>query len=376
MIYNAMELNEKPKKSKRIFYFDALRAFAAIAVILFHVGTRLLDPYFFHFVLESPTNWLMADILKTFFRCGVDIFLMLSGALSLGRDWEVGPFLKKRLTRITAPFVFWGIVLSIIAIAVSFYYPVAIPFFSTQDVVASFNIYTFLTYLYNSFMAINYGFSPYWFFWMILGTYLMMPFLNRWLCNTSFKEIELFLGIWLITCIFDRTLLIPFPVNLYYISGPIGMVVLGYYLRHSPRKIFTKTSVAVKLILISAISAVLVSTLLSSNTELYFFDRYSIFLVTEVTGIFLLFKNYKCHFDFFKNPDGIFRKAVFSIAKYSYGFYLIHMPILTLILVFTMDFLRYKQLAFVLFVGSLFISWFVMAVLNRVPYLNSIIGAK
>lgn len=35
-------VNVGKKKSKRIFYFDALRALAIIAVIAFHTSTRLV----------------------------------------------------------------------------------------------------------------------------------------------------------------------------------------------------------------------------------------------------------------------------------------------------------------------------------------------
>ena len=51
--------------------------------------------------------------MGTFFRCGVDIFLMLSGALSLGRIWDIKSFLGKRLPRIVEPFLFWLFVIGI-----------------------------------------------------------------------------------------------------------------------------------------------------------------------------------------------------------------------------------------------------------------------
>lgn len=89
-----MNVTNTKKKSKRIFYFDALRAFAIISVILFHTvnvcGNLVLSQ---QAILSY--NWWITDIGKTCLRCGVDTFLMLSGALSLGRDWEILPFLKK-----------------------------------------------------------------------------------------------------------------------------------------------------------------------------------------------------------------------------------------------------------------------------------------
>lgn len=46
------------------------------------------------------------------FRFGVPLFLMLAGALSLGKNWTIKSFLKKRIPRIVPPFLFWGIILT------------------------------------------------------------------------------------------------------------------------------------------------------------------------------------------------------------------------------------------------------------------------
>ena len=54
------------------------------------------------------------------FRFGVPLFLMLAGALSLGRDWDIKTFLGKRLPRIIEPFIFWGLILSALVISCSY----------------------------------------------------------------------------------------------------------------------------------------------------------------------------------------------------------------------------------------------------------------
>lgn len=84
------------KKSKRIFYFDALRALAIITVITFHVGLRTKGLISYSPGVIPPFRWIFTDFMLNPMRCGVDIFLMLSGALSLGRDWETFGFLKKK----------------------------------------------------------------------------------------------------------------------------------------------------------------------------------------------------------------------------------------------------------------------------------------
>ena len=130
---------------------------------------------------------------------------------------------------------------------------------------------------------------------------------------------------------------------------------------------------------ISAALMILVSYLLSDTTEIYYFSRYSIFLAFESAGLFIIFKNFSqlnLNFKFLKNPDGIFRKSVFSIAKYSYGIYLIHQVIMCIIFLLLIKVLNFGLLAIVLFVGGLVISIVILAVLNRVPHLKNYIGAK
>lgn len=359
-------------KSKRIFYFDALRAMAIFAVIIFHlfndVNGLILNEYN---ILSF--NWIFTDIMGTCFRFGVDLFLMLSGALSLGRVWDIKSFLGKRIPRIVAPFLFWGFILTLILFLISSYFPDFINLFDSYDLIG------FLTYLYQAYLAKTPGFYQYWFFWMILGTYLIMPIFNKWLFNADLKEAEYFLVIWLITCIFDYTLNIECPVKLSYFSGPIGMVVLGYYLRHTKRKIFNNPYVAILITVISVLLLVYISYLNSTVESIYIFERYNILIAIEVTGVFLLFKNFS-KFNFknrlLTSNESIFRKIIFSIAKYSYGIYLVHRVILVLAYKLLYDILPYKILVITLFISAVCISWFILAILNRIPYINQVIGAK
>ena len=255
-------------------------------------------------------------------------------------------------------------------------YVLGIPHF-----VESFTIENILHYIYGAFNATSYGFGPYWFFWMILGTYLIMPIFNKWLLYANLEEAEYFLVFWLISCIFDFTINYPFPVKISYFSGPIGMVVLGYYLRHTQRRIFKNKLLPFLLLFGGMICVIYCSYLFSSPTHLFKFERYSIFIAMEVTGIFLIFKNY-LDIDFNDNMPKftlIIKKAIDSIAKYSYGFYLIHLPLMTIIIaILKINSLYYgyfSRFAY-LFVSTLCISWIVMAIFNRISKINQIIGAK
>lgn len=368
--------NAATKKKKRIFYFDALRALAITAVILFHSAVRMkFHIWSFHGDLFN-FNWLYGDFFWACMIIGVDLFLMLSGALSLGRDWSIKSFLGRRLPRIVGPFLFWAITLCSFIVLLQWQFP------DLLQVLDSFTINEYLKFIYSAIMYKSPYFAPYWFFWMILGTYLIMPVFNKWLLHADLKEAEYFLAIWLISCLFDYTLNTAFPVKISYFAGPIGMVVLGYYLRYTDRKIFSNLYIPIILIILGMIGALYGSYLYTTPDVLFKFDRYSIFLVMEVTGVFLLYRNLSnvnLNIGFFSNPDGIFRKSVFSIAKYSYGFYLIHQAIMDLIikaLKYFDLFNGYKLLLLFIFVSTFIVSWIVMAVFNRIPYVNRVIGAK
>lgn len=365
-------------KSKRIFYFDALRALAIISVITFHVFGSTNGFATKEFITGPTLNWIV-DCFIGSSNIGVDLFLMLSGALSLGRVWDIKTFLGKRLPRITAPFLFWGLLLGTIMFLSAFYSPNLLS--TAMPSVSEISIYNFLAYLYDVFMSVNAGTSQYWFFWMILGTYLIMPVLNKWLLHSDLYEAEYFLFFWIIACIFESTLHLQFPIKIDYFAGTIGLVVLGYYLRHTERKLLNNVYFDLFLVIFGCVASIFMIYLAFTPGDIYLHpnDRLNIFNVIKVIGIFLLFKNFgkfNLNLEILSKPIGIFKKAVFSIAKYSYGMYLNHMFMMFVIINYTIHQYEYLPYITILIVGTFAFSWLAMTLLNRIPYLNQVIGAK
>ena len=367
--------------TKRIFYFDALRALAILSVILIHLYTLTRGYVLGGYGTIPSFEWIYTQFIGNSFRIGVDLFLVLSGALSLGRDWDIKSFLSRRLPRIIAPFLFWGFSLSVLLISLSFFFNY--PYLKT------FDLWSILNFIYNAYMAKSIGFAPYWFFWMILGTYLIMPIFNRWIRHCDLGELEYFLAIWLVTCLFTFTLKKDFPINLAGFASPIGLVVLGYYLRYTDRKILNNPYFDIFLIAASSALMLSFSYIFSTSTSFYNFDRYSFLTAIEVIGVVLLFKNFDklgimdsikkksilCKL--FIDKDSIFKRGCFTLAKYSYGIYLIHTAILS-IMYRTFDYSRFNYTSYflTLFILDVLLSLLLMAILNRVPYINRLIGAK
>ena len=289
----------------------------------------------------------------------------------MGRDWEIRPFLSKRIPRIVYPFVFWNAIFIII-----FIFLAKIDFMS---VVKAYDFDYLFHFVIKALTGDVYGFNPNWFFWMILGTYLIMPIFNRWLYHSDLKEAEYFLVIWLITCIFAFTLNKKFPIKLTYFISPIGLVVAGYYLRHTERKFLNNPYLALVVLIITASISVYIGYLRSTPTNLSCFHRYSIFNTVIAICVFIIYKNFskfniKVHF---KKLESLFRKLVAALAKYSYGMYLVHYPIIFISKHFLpVNTMPYGLLIVVSVLIGMFGSMAILAVLNRVPYINEIIGAK
>ena len=152
----------------RIAYYDNLRVLAIFGIIAIHVfqlwhhGEQVNGMYIFMFV--------------EIFRYAVPIFLMLSGALLLNRDIDLNYFLRHKLTRIAYPFIFYSIISFVLSLI--------------SDKPFSFNI-----------------FANYWYFWMILGVYLAVPIINKFIQHASVREIEYFLLIFLFAAIFYQLVL-------------------------------------------------------------------------------------------------------------------------------------------------------------------------
>ena len=195
---------------------------------------------------------------------------------------------------------------------------------------------------------------------MIFGVYLILPIFNKWILNSDLKELEYFLSIWLITCLFNFTLEKSFPVDLSYFTSPIGFVILGYYLRHTKRKVLNNPYIA--------------SIILTTPDKLYNFNKYSIFTTIIGASLFILFKNYyKFQIKFEQKK---IRKFTSLLAKYSYGIYIIHNPLIYMIFyIIPVNTIGYYPTILLIYLSAIFIPLVILMFLNKIPFLNRIIGS-
>ena len=84
-------------------WLDNLRMKATFMVVLLHVAA----PGLYQFNKIPDSWWFICNVFDALVRACVPIFVMISGALILNKDYDLKDFLQKRLLRVVIPFIAW-----------------------------------------------------------------------------------------------------------------------------------------------------------------------------------------------------------------------------------------------------------------------------
>lgn len=288
-----------------------LRVVATISVIFLHVTSGILYQY----GSISDFIWWTGNIYDSLVRFCVPVFVMLTGVLLLGKKYELNDFLKKRFLRIVLPFLFWSLIYALV---------------SLHDKISGGNhemsFFEIVKWLINQ---LKNGSSLHlWYIYMIIGIYLFIPILSKWVQNATEKEILYFIFIWIFTLFINQPILSKFRVNinLTYFSGFIGYVVLGYYLSIK-RFVLSKgvmKIIALFLIFIGVAITIFGTYFLSlqnNSFQEYFYNYTTLNVLIASVGVFLFFKNLEI-------SNLLFARICDFISQYSYGVYLVHVLVL------------------------------------------------
>ena len=328
-------------KKERIFYYDFLRAFAIIAVIICHVD-HFFGP------LVGTTQIVAQMTFHDIGRIGVPIFLMISGALILNRPYpDLTEFLKKRFTRIINPFIFWIILIL-----------VQLQYYRYNE-----------AFLWNTFIGEP---SITWYFWVLIGIYLFLPVLNSFVKEYGESGLKYFLSIWFILMILKTFNAYPLWTNfdLSYFAGYVGYPVLGYYLANKEFKI--SDSKVCLLGLITLIASLSVFVYLNYFNSPYISMIYqNVPIIFMGTGLFLFVKYLDKLNKFNSIKDNFIGKAIISLSVCSYGMYFSHV----LVVKFLSYYNPHSHLMFpVMFVLIILLSWLLPYVLSKIPYVKTFSG--
>ena len=342
--------------SQRVACYDVLRVAATFAVVALHLSAQHwadTDIY--------STAWQAFNLYDSLVRWTVPVFVMISGVFFLAGTQSLRQILRKNVLRIVTAFVFWSALYA------------AYAYFFNKCALS-----TAVTLFFS-------GHYHMWFLFMIVGLYLIVPFLRPIVRDE--KLLRYFL---LLTLIF--TFLLPqiaSAVSLlswqycaefkaltgkFYYHFTLGFVpyfVLGYYL---VRKEFSLTAKRVLYALgvlgfvLTVVLTSFASRLQGAATELFYgYDSLNVLFVC--VGLFVFAKE---HLNF-PNLSEKCHRCIRALSRWSFGAYLVH-PLF----IESFDiFLHFNTLSLNVFfsvplltliIGAL--SFLVSALLHQIPFVK------
>ena len=93
----------------KIEWLDTLRTLATLGVIIIHISSPLVNMEY----NKNMSFWWIGNVVDSAVRYAVPLFLMLSGATLLDKEFQLWDFYKRRFSRVLVPFLFWIIAYSI-----------------------------------------------------------------------------------------------------------------------------------------------------------------------------------------------------------------------------------------------------------------------
>lgn len=361
MLYQNIVLPKNVNLDNRIFYLDFLKAFAIFLVAVGHVSSQTLISPVFNF------NWIVADVYSTIAKISIPIFMMISGVLLLNRNYDYTGFIRKRYPRILIPTVFWLIMYVILGFAFGW-----VEGQTPGTGLLSIGKFIFLMFLGHSGYLIHY-----WYVWLILSVYLIIPIINKWIVNAKFSEIKYFLILWLITCGVTTFNLPYVNIDLRYFAGPLGYFILGYYLHNSDSKWLDKTWLWFIVLIISTVIKVGLtyhySVLAGSFRGV---DYYDLTTVAEAFSLFLIFRNMNFNGKLSFLKRGRTGANILSLSIFTFGIYLSHLLLFKYLLLQGVDFASMNALISVpvFSIILLVVAWFTMIIFSKIPVLRKFTG--
>lgn len=320
-------------------WIDWMRVAACLMVMVVHStepfylggeGSRILT--------EGDAYW--ASFFDTFVRACVPLFVVASSYLQFPLHYSTGEFLRRRAQRVLVPFLCWSIVYALVW---------GEPVDNFRSLLLNF----------------NYAAGHLWFVYMLVGIYLLMPMLSPWAERVGKRELQFYL----LLCF--ATTLIPFvralaadgaapviygPTGIpnralyplwgeaswntyglfYYLSGFIGYLLLGLYLRRFVGNLSWGKTLAVALpawlvgfaicfggFIVMVMNDAAGQFPIEGPTGLA--AAWETTWINDTTGVFLMTIGWILVFRKINAGGWFYRNVLLPISKASYGMYLCHM---------------------------------------------------
>jgi surface polysaccharide O-acyltransferase-like enzyme len=299
---------------KKIQWLDTLRALAMLGVIIIHVSTPVIKMMYG----KNMEYWWIGNILDSAVRFSVPLFLLLSGATMLGKEYNLIDFYKKRILRVLFPILFWMIVYWVYR------------WLSLNPKSQPHTFYSFIDWCINLFLKEGIS-KHFWYIYMILFIYIFVPFIGKGVRKINQTNILYILVGWVILTFACKSI----PLNLYVWSGDYGSkvlgyflytgyLVLGYFLRRIPVVSFRTRIYAITVFFLSIVNSAILTFYFSKQVhglDLSIYSYLTINTMIQSIAIFIFVKDYS-------NKNKIITTFQSTISDYSFGIYLVHIMVL------------------------------------------------
>lgn len=296
--------------TNRLIHIDLLRIFSIFCMMLLHTAATQWS--------NTPVtsyNWQIFNIYDSFVRFCVPVMIMISGMFFL-RPEKIIPFKKLfnvYIIRIVTALIFW--------LACYTLYMTTLKF-------SSFNISS-INFFLSEFISTYYHL---WFCFMIIGLYLITPFMKRIVLDKKIMEYFLLLSfsfsimiptLKMIPSSFLQQLLnIPDKLLLYFVLGYTFYFVVGFYIHEYPPSKFQ-----CKLIYIIGVFGILATILMTyiisvnaMKASEIFYGYLTLNVMCVSIAIFVFFENYISILRF----NGNINSKIVLISECSFCMYLCH----------------------------------------------------
>ena len=338
-------------KEQRIVYFDYLRILAVFAVVVLHTSSGSWNR-----TDVNSSAWLVFNFYDGIARWCVPVFVMISGALFLGRKLTIKKLYAKYILRIAVAFVFWSTLYAVWNSIVMSKSP-SVTACIRNAVVGHYHL---------------------WFLYMIAGLYMVVPFLNAIVSDRK-TALYFVIGSFVFASFLPQLAAVAgflspglsaeikklvSKLMLHLVLGYSGYFVLGYLLHYTP--IHKKCETAIYVLgVLGLVVTVAATALLSRRTQAKteaFFSYLTVNVFFTSAAVFVFAKN---HLN--RPVSSVNNQNLLAfLSKCSFGVYLIH-P-------FFLQFLTQERFAFhpllsvpIRAIIVFFISLLISGLLNKIP---------
>lgn len=356
---------ESTSVGKRLFYPDLLRIISSMSVIAIHAVADTWSA-----LPPGSFNWHVLNVMESMSRYCIALFVMLSGMFFLdpAKPVSLKRLCKKNIPHMTVACFFWSFVCS--AFDQTFLVG------GEPSEVIRMTIHQGLR-----------GHFTLWFLLMIVGLYLLTPFLRLITLHASRRLLEYFLLLFFVfgsaIPIFLDTLegglvklivaYLYLNLNLKFVLGYTGCYVAGYYFKaYGLSKRWKRILyISAFLSLLFTIGMTVFLSFRSGKSEQLYYDTLAPSALIIAAAVFVLAKEHTAWIE--KRPKAV--KAISYAASCTLGIYLIHDLINMVFKYFKFDILCFSPFVtvplYIIFVFGCGLA--IVSVLKKIPVVNKYI---